>query len=104
MKSICALCQKEIVQQPAHDEEQHEGEDQIMLNATGLDRAQLHTAPPGQVSRTITKEFVDHRDIEIIAHDRTQALCCRAEEVQNAVDQTQVHELVDDVLSKPGDG
>src|SRR5689334_21301382 len=82
------LCQKEVVQQTAHDEKDDKRKDQVMLDAPGLDRAKFHAAPPGKVSRTIAKEFIDHRDVEIIAHGRTESLSGWTKEVQDAVDQS----------------
>src|SRR5687767_5449550 len=73
-----------------------------MLDAPRLNGTQFDAAPPGQVSRTVAEEFVDHRNIEMITDDRAKAMCGRAKEMQDAVDQSLIHEFVHNILGKPG--
>src|SRR6185436_7829768 len=95
-----SLSQHEV-QHCADADEHHQREHKILLNTACLNGAQLAAKPVGCIRRTVTEEAVDDRQIEVISNRGTNTLCARPEEMQDAVDDALIQELVNDVLGKP---
>src|SRR5512138_3467754 len=93
-----SLSQHEEIECCADDNEDHQCKHQILLDTSGLDAAQLAAKPVCDISRTITKETIDDGQVKVIPDRGAQSLCCRSKDVQDAIDHTLVHELVNNIL------
>src|SRR4030095_6211050 len=101
MKSIMVSLRQHEEQHRAdgnkHDQREHE----ILLDTTGLNSAQFTARPIGGIGRAIAKETINDWQVKIVAYRVAKPLCARTEEVQDAINHAQIHELVNDILCKP---
>src|SRR5512134_1889196 len=104
MKSIMgSLSQHEEVQRRADRQEHDQGKHEILLDSTGLNDAQFAAKPVGGISRAIANEAIDDRQVELIADSIANALRAGSEQMQDAIDQPLIQQLVDDILGEPVD-
>src|SRR5512138_3165664 len=96
-----SLSQHEEIEHSTDGNEHNERQHQILLDASGLDEAQLAANPLGDSCRAIADEAIDDRQVEIISNGGTDPTRGWTEDVQEAVDHALVQELVDDVLREP---
>src|SRR6266508_5963372 len=96
-----SLSQHEEIEHRADGNKHHQRKHEVLLDASCLDRTQFPTKPVGHVSRAITEEAIDDRQIDIIANEGTKSVCKRTEDVQDAVNHALIHKFVDDILREP---
>ncbi len=75
-----------------------------MLDAPRLNDAQFLAGEIGDICRAVAEESVDEGQVEVIADGVADALRAGTEEMQDTVNETLVHDLVDGFIGKPRDG
>src|SRR5690349_9134180 len=96
-----SLSQQEKIEHCADGNKHYQGQHQILLDTTGLDSSQFSAKPISHVCGAIAKEAIDDRQIEIITDKCTQTLCCWTKDMQDAINDSLIYKLVNNIFRKP---
>src|SRR6266498_4913444 len=95
------LSQQEEVEYRANGDEDYQRKHEILLDTSRLDGTQLFSNTVCHIRRAIAEEAIDNWQIKIVADRRTQSLCYRSEAMQETIDQTLIHPLIDKGFREP---
>src|SRR5918996_2821655 len=98
---VDSLSQQEEIENSTDGNEHHQRQQHILLDASCLNYSQSFPGPVCDLCGTIPEEAIDDGQIKVIADECTKPICERTEDMQDAVDHTLIHELVNDIFREP---
>src|SRR5687768_17207051 len=96
-----SLSKQEIIKHSTDGNKRHQCIHEILLDAPGLNCAQLAAKPICDICCAITKESIDHRQVKILANGGANSVSDRVKDMQGAIDQALIHPFVDEGFCKP---
>src|SRR6188474_1860639 len=96
-----SLSKQEIIKRGANGNKCHQRIHKILLDAPGLNSAQFASKPVCDICRTIAKESIDNGQVKVVTDEGTKPIRNRIKDMQDTVNQAQVHPFVDERFGKP---